>query len=110
MTNKLAFPVAILAGLSIGLFMPTGLADKVAPSPAPPVTTTQIEEDHPDWNCMTMGNLTCGSGWEPLTDDIADAVAEGVDDPASIPTSRDDCMMRVADEVTIVCSDGRVIH
>ena len=50
--------------------------------------------------------------WVPLTDGVADAVAEGVDDPMSIPDSHDGCLMRVtkAYDVTIICPDGRVIR
>lgn len=48
--------------------------------------------------------------WVWLTDPVADAVAEGVDDPMSIPDSRDGCLMRVTRKwaVTIVCPDGSV--
>ena len=47
--------------------------------------------------------------WVRLTDAVADAVAEGVDDPMSIPDSHDGCLMRVTRtwQVTIVCPDGR---
>jgi len=101
MTNKLAFPLAIASGIAIGLFMPTGLADKPA-TPTPTITPTQVREfiaeDDPRWNCMTMGNKDCGPEWDLITDQ---GVVEDI-----TPTEGARCLIRVADTSLIVCDDG----
>ena len=37
----------------------TGLA---APQLSPVDTTTVVQEDSPQWDCRTMGNMVCGVG------------------------------------------------
>jgi hypothetical protein len=50
--------------------------------------------------------------WVVLTDPISDAISEGVDDPTTIPTARDGCLVKFDRRwhATIVCPDGTVIR
>lgn len=73
------------------------------------VTVDQPTEDEPGWNCLTMGNLTCGPTYVPVVTAVlgdgsllTDALVEG---------ERQDwsgCLIEFGDTSTIVCPDGYV--
>lgn len=64
---------------------------------------------HPEQNCLTNGE-GCDDTWQPVTQEMADALAEGDDtEPAHADTREwEACLLHVADTSTIVCPDGYV--
>ena len=56
-----------------------------------------IQEDEPGWNCLTMGNHSCGPEWTPFWGDIYDL------DPNA---PHENCLVRIGDTSTVVCPDG----
>lgn len=74
--------------------------------PSLPTTTPRITEDDPRWNCMTMGNHTCGPNWVPVPTPLADALAEGSKDDATTFDWEGRCLTNNLD--TAVCDDGWV--
>lgn len=65
-------------------------------------TANTVEEDSPEWNCLTMGNKVCGPGYTPLPPEMYLDVFM----PEALPKV---CLWEVADTTTIVCTDGTVV-
>ena len=62
-----------------------------------PTPTHTPEEDEPGFNCLTMGNHSCGPEWTPFWGDIYDL------DPNA---PHENCLVRIGDTSTVVCPDG----
>jgi hypothetical protein len=97
------------------LALGTACASPYAPqggSPLPTTSTTidnddPIFEDDPRWNCLTMGNRTCGPNYQPVDQPLADALAEGAKDDATT-YDWESCLVAYGDTTIIVCPDGYV--
>lgn len=74
-----------------------------------PDTYPVTEGMHPEQNCLTNGD-GCDSTWQPVTQELADALAEGDDtEPAHADTRKwEECLLQIGDTSTIVCPDGYV--
>jgi hypothetical protein len=70
----------------------------------------QVMEDDPTgrWNCLTMGNLTCGPDWQPITSAMADSLAEGTN-PGDDTRDWETCLIHHADRTIVICHDGTVL-
>jgi len=85
----------------------------VQPGPDAPPTTSRhvtITEDDPRWNCLTMGNRTCGPRYH-MVDDVPNPVGWRqaiVGDMREADPYR--CLIDISDTTTIVCQDGKVWH
>lgn len=62
--------------------------------------SSSIQEDSPLWNCLTMGNKTCGQGWTMVTQSLGDALAESADNEEATYLPWQTCM---TDGKTIAC-------
>jgi hypothetical protein len=69
------------------------------PPPPPSATWGQPAEDDPQWNCLTMGNLTCGEAYTPYPSGVYETVGEDV-------VEHFDCL--IGPDGRIVCPDGFV--
>jgi len=96
--------------VTIGVVAALGVvwtADRdVPPAPEPSPVIGQVPqgqpfEDEPGWNCLTMGNQTCGPDWAPLTAEQLRGITWSHD-------GYDDWQGCLTDGVTVVCDDGYV--
>lgn len=62
-----------------------------------------IQEDDPRWNCLTMGNRTCGPAYVALSPVWVRALAQ--EHPGYDPAL---CLVNVDDTTTLACQDGWV--
>lgn len=66
---------------------------------APVTAPVTVEEDSPEFNCLTMGNRVCGQPFVPFWGDVVDA--SGVNHSPG-------CLVSYGDTSTMVCPDGFV--
>lgn len=66
-----------------------------------------LREFDPSWNCLTMGDRQCSISWDLVPQELGDVLAEGVETDLNW---EDDCRVRYADILTIVCADGGIHH
>ena len=97
---------ALLAIVAAILLMGQAIAGPAEPvtliDPAEPMDSTitaihEPAEDEPGWNCLTMGNRSCGEGWEP-------ADPEWTTEPDG--TTHEGCLVLIGDTSYIACPDG----
>lgn len=109
--------LSTLAAVGIGAAAAFGLAygidhdPDLAPTPkSHGVTATPtIAEDDPAWNCLTMGNRTCGPDYVPVDAEMADALMEASDQPVTYRWEA--CLADYGTDgaYTVVCPDGTVV-
>jgi hypothetical protein len=66
-----------------------------------------ITEEDPRWNCLTMGNLTCGPDYIILPAEKYLAIFEDTHPIWDDPTAY--CLWAPDATTTVVCSDGTVV-
>jgi hypothetical protein len=101
----------VLAGLAlvvIFLLHLTNYRGEAHTAPAVHHTRTEvtIREDSQSWNCLTMGNRTCGPTYQMVDDTSHPEVWKAMilDDHNGYDPYR--CLVQVADTTKIVCQDG----
>jgi hypothetical protein len=118
---SLTFGLALGATAAVGLVYGIDHDPDLAPT-RPQVTATcgsdaeciaaeaaaaGITEEDPRWNCLTMGNLTCGPNYVPLPSEkylpIFGPDHPIWDEPAAY------CLWDIDNTTTVVCSDGTVV-
>lgn len=107
MTNHMKYLIPGALLLAVTACAPTQASRLPIPTPKAPTTTTTefIAEDDPRWNCLTMGNRTCGPDFVPVTQELADALAEGAKEDATT-YDWESCLVKYGDTTYIVCPDG----
>lgn len=77
-----------------------------APKAHPHPAVTPVYEDSPRWNCLTMGNKTCGSAYKMVDDTSHPEVWKAMirEDHRNYDPYK--CLIQVASTSRIVCQDG----
>ena len=73
-----------------------------APEAVLPGENPGISDDTPGFNCLTMGDLTCGPEWDAMPDDTFEHIQ------GRPQTATDYCLWLIADTTLIACTDGLV--
>lgn len=103
-------PKTVIGGATAGLFglilmgqafagagEPVRLMDPANPSDSLISAVSTVNEDDPEWNCLTMGNRECGPDFIP-------APTDWTTEPDG--TTHQDCLALIGDTTYVVCPDG----